>query len=371
MPRLTGTDTWRHTTQEVRDALARLGYDVSEHGFEFSDWPARFGPPLVGLLVSAGLGGSWLALRVGLPVVALAVLVGVQAITVLLFVASERFLLRLPRGRRSGVNLLARSGPRPPRWLIVAHRDSKSQPVPIALRVLAAAVAGAVWTMLLAGAVLSIVDVHTPFTTAPVAVAGIVAGLVLLACTTGNASPGALDNATGVAALLGIAARERGTQDVAFLVTDAEEFGLAGASAIAGSVAWAEGVINLDGLDDCGPLQLLGRFGTPRRGGAPELERALLDAAADAGASVRTRPVPRGLMLDHIAFARAGIPALTVMRGTWLSMTRVHRPADHGGRLTGEGVVRTMDVVHRALDRLRSAGAPPPTTLDYPGKKIL
>ncbi|MGH7503493.1 MAG: M28 family peptidase [Longimicrobiales bacterium] len=370
VPRLCASDGWRRTTRDVRDRLDRLGYDVTNHDFEFSDWPARFGAPLVGGFISVAFWIAWLAVRAGAPGLALAVLVGLHVVTALLFIASERFLLRLPWGRRIGVNLLAVSGPARPRWIVVAHRDSKSQPLPIALRVIAAALATIVWTMLLAGAAFEIANVPTPLVSTPVAATGIAAGLILLACTTGNKSPGALDNASGVAALMGIAAQERGNDDVAFLVTDAEEFGLAGASAMAGALAWAEAVINLDGLDDRGPFHLLGRHGTPRRGGAPVIERTFCELARFEGEAVHIRNVPRGLALDHLAFTRAGVPALTVMRGTLRSMLRVHRPADHAARITGQGAALTADLICRVLDRLRSAGAQPPDPLDYSGKKM-
>jgi len=168
----------------------------------------------------------------------------------------------------------------------------------------------------------------------------------------GNTSPGALDNASGVAALLAIAAHTRDRNDIAFLVTDAEELGLAGASAAAGGLAFVDGVINLDGLDDAGPVHLLGPHGMRRRGGAPRIERALIAAAQALDEDVRPRAVPRGLLLDHIAFTRAGVPALTLMRGTLRSMARVHRPADRRDRLRGDGCILGAELVRVALDSL-------------------
>jgi hypothetical protein len=354
IPRLTGSPGWGDTTAFVRSTFTDLGYRVTEHEFEFSDWPGRFGPLLVGFLISLGAGSAWALARTNHLTAALAVLLAVQVTTALLITASERFLLRFPRGRRKGVNLMASAGTGRPRWILVAHRDSKSQFVPIALRIAAVAVAGVVWILMFAGTVLAMVGVNTTLMTWPVAAAGVAAGLVLMACLTGNDSAGALDNASGVATLVGIAAREQGAQDIAFLITDAEEFGLAGASAIAGSLAWLEGLINFDGVDDHGPLRVLGRFGTPRRGGAPLIEDAFRAASAEAGENLRGGAVPRGLLLDHLAFARVGIPAVTVMRGTWRSMARVHRPADTPARLRGEGIVATVEVVRRALAKLRA-----------------
>ncbi len=356
VPRLTGTPGWERTTDWLHHRLIALGYTVTRQPFSYSDWPVRLGPPLIGVLTSSGFGTAWLLLRAARPLAAVIALVLLQAAIALILVLFPRALLRLRFGRREGINLFA--GPPRPRHLIVAHHDSKSQPVPMALRLLAVAVAIASWLLLATGAALQAVAIASPVATGLLASAGVAAGLVLAACTVGNASPGALDNASGVAALIAIASRMKGHDGIAFLVTDAEEAGMAGASAAAGGLAFLSGVINLDGLDDRGPIQLMGPHGTPRRGGAPRLEAALAAAAHSCGVASRSRAVPRGLMVDHIAFTRAGVPAITVMRGTLRSIVRVHRPSDNLERLRGDGAVLAADIVCRALASLDEGAEP-------------
>jgi Zn-dependent M28 family amino/carboxypeptidase len=182
----------------------------------------------------------------------------------------------------------------------------------------------------------------------------VVTGVILVFCYVDNRSPGALDNASGVVAALGIAARERKAGDVAFLITDAEELGLAGATAAAAGLPAVFGVINLDGLDDTGTFYVFERFGIMRKKGlAPHLAVALLQEADALGLNADRRDLPFGIPVDHIPIVRAGVPALTVMRGTMKSLRRVHRPTDDLDHLRGDGVAKAIDLVSGALDRLR------------------
>jgi Zn-dependent M28 family amino/carboxypeptidase len=161
-----------------------------------------------------------------------------------------------------------------------------------------------------------------------------------------------------VAGLLRIAEveAERGSGDVAFLVTDAEEHGLAGARAAAGSFSGVEAVINLDGLDDHGPMVLIeGR--APMAAPPTPLTWTIDQAAAAKDLQLRHRGLPPGLLLDHTPFSKAGIQAFTIMRGSLRSLARVHRPADRIGRISGAGVVLVADIVCDALHRTRSGPA--------------
>jgi hypothetical protein len=237
----------------------------------------------------------------------------------------------------------------------MAHRDTKSQPVPLAFRGPAIALGLLVWIALV---IASLMHAARPLAGAIILLLGaigVITGVVLIFCWVDNRSPGALDNASGVVAALGIADRERDAGDVAFLITDAEELGLAGARAAAGGLPPVFGVINLDGLDDEGTFYVLERFGImKKRGLAPHLAAALLQEADARGEAADRRDLPFGIPVDHIPIVNAGIPALTVMRGSMKSMRRVHRPGDDLDHLNGDGVRKTIDLVCGALDRLRS-----------------
>jgi hypothetical protein len=65
------------------------------------------------------------------------------------------------------------------------------------------------------------------------------------------------------------------------------------------------------------------------------------------------RDAPVGILLDHMSIARAGTPALTLLRGSLRSLARVHLPQDDLQRLTGNGVNEAAALLGRALHVLR------------------
>lgn len=354
-PRLTGSEGAHQVTDEVRGSLATLGYDVQEHAFQFNPAFGRFALSAVGLVYSVGAFAAATFLYGARPYPAIILLLLVLALAGVIAMFGRPLLDGSRFGRREGTNLLALPRGRRPKYLVVAHRDSKSQPVPLSFRGPAIAFALLAWLALFVLALASIAQPVAPGLALAVGVIGVIAGLILLFCWVENNSPGALDNATGVVALLGLAAREHEAGDVAFLVTDAEELGLAGARAIAGRLPVVIGAINLDGLDDEGAFWIIERFGWPRkRGLAPHLAAAMLRAADDLGLDARRRDVPFGIMLDHIPLVQGGTPAISVLRGGLRSLRRVHRPEDDLDHLRGDGIAPTIRLVARALELLRA-----------------
>jgi len=354
VPRRSGTAAHAYAAEQVRERMTALGYVCAPLPFAFSDWVGRFGVAAAAVIFGAGaVGGGWLLLG-GDPALALvALLLGLIAgIAIAIF--WTRLLHRLSWGRRTGENLLFHRPDVRPRYIVMAHLDTKSQLLPLAVRG-PAVIAGVLSWLALAAAAAAAIAAGPIGGIVPIATAVAGAASVGLALSyAGNRSPGALDNASGVAAAVGIAANQAHAGDAAFLITDAEELGLAGARAAAGRLPPVHGVINLDGLDDDGTFYILERFGRPRRGLAPHLAVALLEAAAIRQWPARRRDVPFGLMLDHMPLVDAGVPALSVLRGEWRSLARVHRPTDDLARLTGAGVIAAVDLVCDALDRLRA-----------------
>jgi hypothetical protein len=388
IPRQTGTAGAAHVETLIRSHLEALGWSVHARRFGFSGWPVRHGVRLLGLVLATTLpfaSQMQLAGHAAVAAFTLLLLLGVSAGVV---AATGRMVLEMPWSRSEGVNLLALPRVGHARFLIVAHRDSKSQPVPLALRVSGAALVLAGWLALVATVLADFGSLSVPLARAA-GLAGLAGGIIIAGCGVGNDSAGALDNASGVAALLRIAEQERSAIDVALLVTDGEEFGLAGARAAAalrtrtpgghiaddndarvrdaaeasvdddafvGAMREVEAVINLDGLDDRGTFFLL-EGPLPAMAKGSLLAAALVEAGRGAALTVRRRPIPPGLLLDHLAFRRAGLPALTLMRGGVRSLARVHRPADRADRLTGDGAERAASMVSAALARLRGPTA--------------
>ena len=226
-----------------------------------------------------------------------------------------------------GINLIAvRPSGRPTVWL-AAHYDSKGQPISMATRILGAAAlvvgaAGLVWTLLPSLAVLAV-------------------GLAILAANrVTDRSSGALDNATGLVAILAILDALPTGANVGVLFLDAEEYGLVGARAlVADRASLLEGaaVINFDSLDDRGgSIALLHRPGPVGRAVAAEL------------GAFKARWLP--VIVDGIALARGPLrECVTIMKGDWGTARVVHTPRDTTDRLTLEGVRNVAAGVARVL----------------------
>jgi hypothetical protein len=227
-----------------------------------------------------------------------------------------------------GVNLIAppiRPSARPPVWL-VAHYDSKGQPISMALRLVG-------FFALLAGLV------GLLFSPIP-AVALLLVGLsIALRNRVNDNSPGAVDNATALVTIFMTIDQLLPATGVGVIFPDAEEFGLVGARALAADRAALfanSAVINLDGLDDVGaPIVLLHRPGPM---GA---------AVATALKARQWRWLP--VVVDGIALARVTRECVTILKGNWRTMRVVHRPGDTTTRVRLDGAAIVAAGLARVL----------------------
>lgn len=353
-PRLTGCDEAAAVERELRERFEGLGYGVEELPFSFSTWPGRFGLTAAGVLVAlAGAFGAWLIVA-GLPGAALLVLLVAGSLAVAPLLALDTALRKIPWGRTDARNLLFRRPGARPAWIMMAHRDTKSQLVPTAVRTMAVGVGVAALLLLVVLSVLAIGSdaLRFPRVTVVAGVVLFVVGALLALSWAANESPGALDNASGLAALLHVAG-DNETGDLAFLVTDAEELGLVGARFALERLPPVQGVINVDGLDDHGPFIVAEGHGWSRKGSAPQLAAALLTAATVLDLPIERRPLPRSLPVDHLPLAAAGIPALTLLKGGWASLMRVHSPRDDADRIDGTGAAEGATLLCAAVRLLR------------------
>jgi peptidase M28-like protein len=255
-------------------------------------------------------------------------------------VMEQRFAARPRRPlwgqpERDAVNLIAvRPRARVTSWL-VAHLDSKGQPASMAARATLvtgsalAAVAGGV--ALAAGAGL--------LALAP-AVALAVLFLVQNRVTDG--SPGAVDNAAALVAVLLTVDALPETAPVGVIFLDAEELGLEGARALTrerANLLTDTAVINLDGIDDEGTTRVLAHRPGP------------LGEAVAAALGVRpARWLP--VVVDGMVLARAARECVTVLRGDWRTARRVHTPRDAAERLTLTGAREIARGLAAAMTRL-------------------
>jgi acetylornithine deacetylase/succinyl-diaminopimelate desuccinylase-like protein len=288
--------------------LTSLGFATHEKPFEYSAAVGEYGTPAAGVLVALvsllALGlHSRLVLLLGAAVLAL----GARWL-------ARRGVLRLPILRRRGVNLEARRGASDPNLWLVAHVDSKSQPIPLLLRAAGIVLVAIAW-------------VGALFWTMDFLYVAIVCSLPVIASIVGRNSAGAVDNASGVATVLAATTLLPPDRQFGVLITDAEELGLAGAR------AWCAGrspsiALNCDGVDDTGPLTLMWTRPRPRR-----LEKAFRGTKG-----LRVIRLVPGVLADSVAFSDAGWEAVTLSRGTLRTLLRIHTRRDSLEHLRGSGL---------------------------------
>jgi hypothetical protein len=357
-PRLSGSDEAQAVEQELRARFEELGYTTEELPFSFSTWPGRFGISVSGgILALAAIGGTWVLIA-GLPGAALGVFLVAAALALTPLLALDPALRKIPGGRVEARNLLFRRADARPAWILMAHWDSKSQILPTAVRTAAVGLGALALLALILLSTLWIAGEQFR-SGGMVVAAGItlfVVGVLMALSWAANESPGALDNASGLAALLEVAADNQ-TGDVAFLLTDAEELGLVGARFAVERLPPVQGVINVDSLDDHGSFYVAEGHGWQRKGSAPQLAAALLTAAAVLDLPVHRRRLPRSLQVDHLPVAGAGIPALTLLRGDWQSLLRVHSARDDADRMDGTGAAEGATLLCAAVRLLREEEA--------------
>ena len=229
----------------------------------------------------------------------------------------------------AGINLIAqrpiRPSAHPPVWL-VAHYDSKGQPISMAVRL-----AGFVSLTL---GLLGVLLVPVP------AVILLLIGIIIASQNrVTNNSPGALDNATALATVFMAIDQLPVNRSVGVVFPDAEEYGLVGSRALAADRAERfrdAAVINLDGIDDGGrPTVFLHRPG------------AIGSALAGALKARKWRWLP--VIVDGIALSGVSRECATILKGNVQTMRIVHTPSDTADRIRLDGAASVAAGLARVL----------------------
>ena len=331
-PRPAGSAAEAQAREQVRMSLAAHGFTTREEPFEYSAFPGRWATSLGGAaaIVILAVGGH-LASR-GEAWAALTVLVaGVAAVGLAALWLARRGVVDAPLMRRRSVNLIATRG-KPTTWLM-AHLDSKSQPVPILVRAGAISVGVIVWLFAITVAIaqgLGLIDSESWW--AFITIAGVLTLLPVAASIVGARSDGAVDNASGCAAVVLAAMALPRDRAAGVILTSAEELGMAGARALARR--WPAGrCINCDGLDDAGQWTVM------YSGAAPKGLLAEVAAAADGlEMDVRPRRLLPGVLVDGVALADAGWQVVTISHGSLATLGRVHTRRDVAHTLEGAAI---------------------------------
>jgi hypothetical protein len=334
VPRLVGSEAHRAARELLTLELTTRGFTVEEQRFGATDGPLRraaFAAELAGLAALAFIVGA----LAGEPVQGLRI--ALVPLIALLGVA-----LFGGRGARHawGTNLIARRNGAAPQFWLTAHYDSKSQWMSMALRL-----CGLVCFLVQVPALVALVAVwfggERDQWIALLAVPALIGGALLARADLTNVSPGAVDNATGVLAAFETINRLPAGLPVGIAFFDAEEWGLQGARALVReqpAMLRGASVVNFDGLDDRGLTIVLSHRAGP-----------LGPRIAQAAGARRAAWLP--VLVDGMALARVTRECLTVMRGNWSTMRRVHTARDASDRLTLDGVRAVAAAVADAVQK--------------------
>lgn len=343
-PRPSGSLAAADGRRYASGVLESLGYQVAEKAFEYSAAIGELATPAGGLAVLLVIGAAAGAALGGHPVVALVLLVvGVLLVAMAGRWLARRGILALPIARRRGVNVEANVSGIVPRVWFVAHIDSKSQPVSLMVRAAGIVLLLVAWLSAAGAAVGEAFAGRDLGWWGSIMAVALIGAIPVIASVVGRRSPGAVDNASGVATVLAAAELCVGLP-VGVLITDAEELGLAGARAWCSSAQGERApILNCDGVDDVGVLTLM--WTRPR---ATRLERAVRRAAEEARQPLRVISLIPGVLVDGVAFSDAGWECVTVSRGSIATLRRIHTRRDDLERLTGSGVAIAARVLASA-----------------------
>jgi hypothetical protein len=349
-PRFAGSSEESEARQLCKAELERAGFACRELPFEYSEWPGRWGPPIAAAFQAFTiLTVAHMAVHHG-ALSALAV--GALMLVALVFASTDvkrRWIARFPLGRARSTNLEARRGE--PRVWLVAHLDSKSQTVPILLRIASSVVLAIVMALSLIVLLLSLVGVGFPVMIwHAIALVAVLGALPSMLCFVRNNSNGAVDNASGVVAALLASQSDAAPRDLGVVVTSGEELGLAGArawalSALPLSVGQPSpkpeiSILNCDTVDDAGQWRCM------YTGKRPDRIMAAAETIAGAlGVRVRAGRLIPGILADSMVFADRGLKAVTLGRGTLKTLARIHTRRDNSNTLTGNGAAEASAIL--------------------------
>lgn len=371
-PRLVGSGEEERVAQEVVDQLRAFGYNVAREPFQYTrafDQALAYEIGLALFLILLSL--IWPIFKIPAGLVIMVLLIGTVLVNDLIQrravapdpnpVQPGSPFLRWGRLYRTA-NIVARAGHADsaredrPQLYLVAHYDSKSQRMPIVVRVVLIGVL-IVSLGLFVITTLAMSDL-TPF---PAYMGGLalLAGAPLLLLDVGNESPGAIDNASGLGLVLHLAEILQSRPElleqvqITILVTSAEEMATMGALyhvqrhlTELRHVRQRLAILNFDGVGVDGGLAWSGRYGM-----------GVQLAKAARALKIRIRPFQMpGLLFDHIPFVVFGLNAATLMTigsATWA----VHTANDTVDKLSAAGFEQAGRVALRLIEQLATGQA--------------
>ena len=365
-PRLVGSAGEANTQDYIVQQFTALGLEVSREPFSFTKFPAEVLPRLLcGLFVPVVLSVPWFGERFPIPIC----LVCLLSLSIAMFFTQwqKRFEGLYDVGRRHrSENIIATNGRKPndntPALLFVAHYDSKSQVLPIAVRAVAygiAIVGLIVLTIVMVIKVLTVVWLPDSIVWSAAGVTTFCL-LLLQINLTQNRSLGGFDNASGVGVMLEVArvmVAHGEEKSVTFLAAGAEEYGMCGALRYVQKHADEYDqkntyVINLDGLGVGNSVSIVKRYGIPPVRTANVLAKLFRASGESLGIQVSERYLPIGVGLDSIPIASHGFETVTLTAGDVGRVAlKIHSKQDRCDLLNMESLQQVGELIVDVIER--------------------
>ncbi len=387
-PRMVGTEEEQKVAQEIKELLEYFGYQVEGHHFTFANAINSFVSIL--LIINMILIGlallfkdyAWIvgALMLGLFLSFNRVLNAAEHGSIVPQTgessAWSKLCMRLGKNYTT-TNLVAKTlkvsetfKVSKPHLYLVAHYDSKSQIMPILVRIfLFAFVIGGGLTFSLLSMISSFPFISlSPFTSSffnlqsLISILGVsllLASSPLVFLDVGNKSPGAIDNASGVGTVLHlaecIALREdlRDKIDVTILIPSAEEMGLMGAAAYVKhhlETLKQEKEIFILNFDSVGVDGRLCYVDANNKHKPSRLISLVKQTCNEMNIPLSHFSLV-GALMDHISFARAGFDAISFTvsgKASWW----IHTQNDSIEQLHLRGLSEAGNVAIRVIEKI-------------------
>lgn len=380
-PRLAGSDGEKEARAYLMEKMASWGWEAREEELAYrSDLESFLRWAIVAVLLSETLLAlpPWLV-----PPWMRHTVAGLILLALLSFPTILRRTLERTAGdwAKRSANIVADLGRSPeiggppspstfPHLVLLAHYDSKSQSIPLLVRMMGFLVFG-VSSLVLALGNLPVVTGYLSEHSSLAFLSALSSGLLLLVNRTENRSPGGLDNAASVGLLLALAeelaARRRKGKDgvepesrlrLTLVFTGAEEVGLAGAYAFRARhepVLEEEKerlyLLNLDGVGASGPLVVFGQRSVwSKLTGKSNPTLSVLEMASQAE-QVGLWRLPSswpGILADHLPFVHKGHAAITLSSYSAATWT-IHTDRDTPEGIDPEGVAKAAALLWRII----------------------
>lgn len=365
-PRAVGSAGESRARAYIVTQFAKLGLNVAQERFDFTLFPAEVLSRLICVVYTVGvIVACWLTPRQ--PLYASLLCVGMLLIALLLTRWQKKLEWLYSVGKiRSSENIVATTAlptEATTDLIFVAHYDSKSQVLPIALRALCycIAIGGLIGLtpLILIQPVLNAEP--APFLIWAIAVPVCLCLILVQFNFTQNRSPGAFDNASGVGVLLELARclTEQPlshTVRLTFLSPGAEEYGMCGALRYIQQHATDYNpdrtyVVNLDGVGAVGKLTLITSYGIPPIVTSKKLNAAIVACGKEIGVEVSEVYSPAGIGSDQLPIASRGFETVTLSSGGFgKAAFKIHSKRDGIDLIHQDALQRVGDVLVRFVE---------------------